>query len=71
MVLMQDTPRPNRSLLKLVVALTPMAGSILFPLVVPILMLRVSIASGVIAAVVIGSLLFAAMLRTSEMPGHH
>jgi len=43
-----------------------MAGSILFPLVVPILMLRVSIASGVIAAVVIGSLWFAAMLRTSR-----
>lgn len=63
--------RPNRGLLKLVVALTPMAGSILFPLVVPILMLRVSISAGVIAAVVIGSLWFAAMLRTSEMPGHH
>jgi hypothetical protein len=39
--------------------------------VVPILMLRVSISAGVIAAVVIGSLWFAAMLRTSEMPGHH
>jgi hypothetical protein len=61
----------NRGLLKAVVALTPMAGSILFPLVVPILMLRVSISAGVIAAVVIGSLWFAVMLRTSEMPGHH
>jgi hypothetical protein len=67
-----DSPaNSNRNLLKLVVALTPIAGSILFPLVVPILMLRVSIASGVIAAVVIGTLWFAAMLRTSEMPGHH
>jgi hypothetical protein len=67
-----DTPASsNRNLLKLVVALTPMAGTILFPLVVPILMLRVSISAGVIAAVVIGSLWFAAMLRTSEMPGHH
>ncbi len=72
MVLMDSSATPpNRSLLKLVVALTPMAGSILFPLVVPILMLRVSISAGVIAAVVIGSLWFAAMLRTSEMPGHH
>ncbi|KAF0654585.1 hypothetical protein L107_02724 [Cyanobium sp. Copco_Reservoir_LC18] len=61
----------NRSLLKVVVALTPVAGSILFPLVVPILMLRVSISAGVIAAVLIGTLWFAAMLRTSEMPGHH
>jgi hypothetical protein len=55
MVLMQDTPRSNRSLLKLVVALTPVAGSILFPLVVPILMLRVSIATGVIASMVLGN----------------
>ncbi|MBD2550565.1 hypothetical protein H6G65_13425 [Microcystis elabens FACHB-917] len=62
---------PSRGLLKVVVALTPLAGSILFPLVVPLLMLRVSISAGVIAAVVIGSLWFAAMLRTSEMPGHH
>jgi hypothetical protein len=68
---MDSTASSSRGLLKLVVALTPMAGTILFPLVVPILMLRVSIASGVIAAVVIGTLWFAAMLRTSEMPGHH
>jgi hypothetical protein len=39
--------------------------------VVPILMVRVSIASGVIAAVLIGTLWFVAMLRTAEMPGHH
>jgi hypothetical protein len=62
---------PGRGPLKLVVALTPVAGSILFPLVVPILMVRVSIASGVIAAVLIGTLWFVAMLRTAEMPGHH
>jgi hypothetical protein len=54
-----------------VVAATPVAGSLLFPLVVPLLMVRVSIGAGVLAAVVIGSLWFAAMLRTSEMPGHH
>ncbi|MEA5417500.1 hypothetical protein [Synechococcus sp. BA-132 BA5] len=68
---MEGSASSNRGLLKLVVALTPMAGTILFPLVVPILMLRVSIASGVVAAVLIGTLWFAAMLRTSEMPGHH
>ena len=61
----------NLQLKRVVVAFTPLAGSILFPLVVPILMLRVSISAGVIAAVVIGSLWFAVMLRTSEMPGHH
>ena len=68
---MDGSVSSNRGLLKLVVALTPMAGTILFPLVVPILTLRVSIASGVVAAVLIGTLWFAAMLRTSEMPGHH
>lgn len=68
---MDENPSSSRGLLRLVVALTPMAGSILFPLVVPILMLKVSIASGVVAAVLIGSLWFAAMLRTAEMPGHH
>jgi hypothetical protein len=70
MVLMAADSR-SRGALRAVVALTPVAGSILFPLVVPILMVRVSIASGVIAAVVIGTLWFAVMLRTSEMPGHH
>ncbi len=65
------TDTSSRAPLKLLVALTPVAGSILFPLVVPILMVRVSIAAGVVAAVLIGTLWFAAMLRTSEMPGHH
>ena len=56
--------------LRAIVALTPIAGSILFPLVVPLLMVRVSIGAGVMAAVLIGSLWFVAMLRTAEMPGH-
>jgi hypothetical protein len=59
--------KPVRTL----VALTPIAGSIAFPLIVPLLMLRVGIGAGVLAAVVIGTLWFAAMLRTAEMPGHH
>jgi hypothetical protein len=62
---------PAGGTLRVVVAATPVAGSLLFPLVVPLLMVRVSIGAGVLAAVVIGSLWFAAMLRTSEMPGHH
>jgi hypothetical protein len=47
-----------------------MAGSLAFPTVVPLLMLKVSISAGMLAAVVIGSLWFVAMLRTSEMPSH-
>ena len=65
-----DSSSSNGSVLRSIVALTPMAGAITFPLVVPLLMVRVSIASGVIAAVLIGSLWFVAMLRTAEMPGH-
>lgn len=64
------TSSDRGGLLRAIVALTPMAGAIAFPLVVPLLMVRVSISAGVIAAVVIGSLWFVAMLRTAEMPGH-
>jgi hypothetical protein len=56
--------------LRLLVATTPVLGSLLFPAVVAVLMSRVSITAGILAAVVLGSLWFAAMLRTSEMPGH-
>ncbi|MEB3169841.1 MAG: hypothetical protein VKK43_00555 [Synechococcaceae cyanobacterium] len=61
-------PSDGRGPLRLVVALTPLAGSLAFPIVVPLLMVRVSLSAGMLAAVVIGSLWFVAMLRTSEMP---
>jgi hypothetical protein len=63
-------PGDGRGPLRVVVAVTPLLGSIAFPLVVPLLMVRVSLSAGMLAAVIIGSLWFAAMLRTSEMPGH-
>ena len=66
---MSAAPPPS-SALRTLVALTPLAGSLLFPLVVSLLMVRVSITSGVLAAVALGALWFVAMLRTSEMPGH-
>ena len=56
--------------LRTLVALTPLLGTVLFPLVVALLMVRNGIGSGVLAAVVVGSLWFVAMLRTAEMPGH-
>lgn len=56
--------------LRALVAATPLLGAVIFPLVVPLLILKVSIQAGVLAAVLIGSLWFVAMLRTSEMPGH-
>ncbi len=67
---MTTAPNPPSSLLKAVVALTPLAGSLLVPLLVPVLMARVSIAAGVLALVVLGTGWFVAMLRTSEMPPH-
>jgi len=58
------------SLLKTVVAATPLVGSLVVPVLVPLLMVRVSISAGVLAMVVAGVLWFVAMLRTSEMPPH-
>lgn len=65
-----SSPKTPTTALKVFVAATPMLGAVLFPIVVPLLMVRVSIAAGVVAAVLIGSVWFVAMLRTSEMPGH-
>lgn len=65
-----SSPETPSSALKVFVAATPMLGAVAFPIAVPLLMVRVSIAAGVVAAVLIGTLWFVAMLRTSEMPGH-
>ena len=56
--------------LKRVVALTPIAGAVVVPVLVPVLMVRVGIGAGVLAAVVLSSLWFVAMLTTSELPEH-
>ena len=58
------------NVLKPIVALTPMAGAVVVPLLVPILMVRVGIGAGVAAAVVVSCIWFTLMLRTSEMPHH-
>jgi len=50
------------------VAFTPIAGAITFPLVIPITISKFGISSGVIAALLLSTLWFVAMLRTSEMP---
>jgi hypothetical protein len=70
MVLMTSSS-PDRAPARALVALTPVLGTVLFAALVPVLMVRVNIATGMAAAVLIGSLWFAAMLRTAEMPGHH
>ncbi len=55
---------------KLLVALTPVAGAVAFPLAVPLVMKHVGIPAAVLTAVVVGTLWFVAMLRTSELPQH-
>ncbi len=62
--------RDDRAPQRVLVAATPLLGSIAFPIAVPLLMVKVSLSAGMLASVVIGSLWFVAMLRTSEMPSH-
>ncbi len=50
------------------IAITPMLGALTFPLVVPITISKYGINVGILTALVISSLWFIAMLRTSEMP---
>ena len=55
-------------MLKKIVAFTPLFGAISFPLLVPITISKFGVNYGVLSALVISSLWFIAMLRTSEMP---
>ena len=67
MVLNQsDSQSPT--VLRWFVAITPLAGAMAFPLVVPLVMARVGIGAGVAVALVLSGLWFIAMLKTSEMP---
>ena len=53
---------------KNIIAFTPLLGAVTFPLIVPITISRFGINYGIAAALLISSLWFIAMLRTSEMP---
>ena len=50
------------------VAITPLAGAMVFPIAVPLVMARISIGAGVGLALVLSAIWFIAMLKTSEMP---
>ncbi|MDP6197101.1 MAG: hypothetical protein QGG29_06965 [Prochlorococcaceae cyanobacterium ETNP18_MAG_17] len=56
------------TMLRWFVALTPLAGAIIFPLAVPLSMAVFGIGTGVLVALIVGSLWFVTMLRTAEMP---
>ena len=55
-------------MLRWFVALTPLAGAILFPLIVPATIVRLGLGSGIFVALLISIIWFLLMLRTSEMP---
>ena len=58
----------NKLMLKKIVAFTPLFGALTFPLIVPITISKFGINYGILSALIISSLWFIAMLRTSEMP---
>ena len=58
----------NTEMIKKFVAITPLLGAITFPLIVQITISKFGINYGIFAALLISSLWFIAMLRTSEMP---
>ncbi len=53
---------------RLFVAITPIAGAILVPLLVTISISKLGISFGVISALFFSTIWFVAMLLTSEMP---
>ena len=55
-------------MLKKIIAFTPIFGALTFPILVPITISKFGVNYGILAALVISSLWFIAMLRTSEMP---
>ncbi len=52
------------------VAFTPLAGALSFPLLVPLILVKVGLAAAVLASVLIGAVWMVTMLRTAEMPSH-
>ena len=58
----------KRKALRWIVAVTPVAGAVVFPVLVPLTMAKVGIGAGVGLALVLSSLWFVGMLKTSEMP---
>ena len=58
----------NKLMLKKLIAFTPLFGALTFPLIVPITISKFGVNYGIMAALLISSLWFIAMLRTSEMP---
>lgn len=65
------TQQDAQGLKRTAVALTPLAGALAFPLIVPVVLMRLGLPAAMLSAVLIGTAWFVLMLRTAEMPGHH
>ena len=55
-------------MVRLIVAFTPLVGALAFPLLIPTTFERFGLGAGVFTALILSTLWFVAMLRTSEMP---
>ena len=55
-------------MLRFFVALTPIAGAIIIPLIIPITISHLGISIGIIFALILSTTWFVFMLKTSEMP---
>ena len=55
-------------MVRIIVAFTPLVGAIAFPLLIPATIERLGLGAGVSSALILSTLWFVAMLRTSEMP---
>ena len=55
-------------MIRLIIAFTPLAGAIAFPLLVPTTIEHLGLGPGVLITLILSTLWFVAMLRTSEMP---
>ena len=55
-------------MVRLIVAFTPLVGAIVFPFLVPTTIERLGLGPGVLSALILSTLWFVIMLRTSEMP---
>lgn len=54
-----------------VVAFTPLAGAVAFPVVVPLVLRTAGLPAALLTAVALGSVWFVLMLSTAEMPAEH
>jgi hypothetical protein len=61
----------NLQLKRAMVAFTPLAGALAFPVAVPLVLRWAGLPAALLTAVTLGSAWFVVMLRSAEMPGHH